>query len=242
VVDSYAWQPEALAAAEEVAPTVAIADLGGAFTCSIVVDGGPDAEPAKYAGGSSELLMGPGYALLSRDLWELDKPTPPTVPSVLLTFGGASGEELARLAAAVAETTEANIIAVAGPYADADAIRTTAPGSTVVEAPPTLAPLFAASTVVVTAGGQTLLEVLRIGVPAVVVELASNQHPGIAAATARGAVINAGVFDSGAPARVAGVVRDLLADPDARDRLSAAGQGWVDGLGARRVAERIDAL
>jgi spore coat polysaccharide biosynthesis predicted glycosyltransferase SpsG len=242
VVDSYTWQPEALGAAEEVAPTVAIADLGGAFTCSIVVDGGPDAEAAKYAGGSSELLMGPRYALLSRDLWELDTPTPPATPSVLLTFGGAAGEELAELAAAVAEVTDAAIVVVAGPYADADAIRAAAPTATVVEAPPTLTPLFATSTVVVTAGGQTLLEVLRIGVPTVVVEVASNQAPGIAAATARGAVIDAGVFDSRAPSRVAGVVGSLLTDLARRQELTAAGQGWVDGLGARRVAERIDAL
>jgi spore coat polysaccharide biosynthesis predicted glycosyltransferase SpsG len=242
VVDSYAWQPEAFAAVQQVTPTVAIADLGGAFACSIVVDGGPDAAPAKYAGGNAELLVGPRYALLSRDLWELEQPGPPAGPSVLLTFGGGSGEELARLTAAIAATTIGDVVVVAGPYADAEVIRAAAPTAKVVEAPPTLTSLFAAATVVVTSGGQTLLEVLRMGVPAVVVEVASNQAPGIAAATARGAVVDAGVFDAEAPERVAEIVGSVLSDAGTRERLTAAGQDWVDGLGARRVAARIDAL
>ena len=242
VVDSYAWHPDALAAANELAPTVAVADLGGAFDCSLVVDGGPDAEPPKYTGSRAELLLGPRFALLSRDLWELERPAPPPEPSVLLTFGGASGRELAQLAAAVEEAAVARVVVVAGPYADPAEIRAIVPGADVVVAPPTLTPLFQTSSVVVTAGGQTLLEVLRIGVPAVVVEIASNQAPGIAAAAARGAVVDAGSFGDDAPARVAHAVATLLADPGERERLSAAGRGWVVGLGAGGVAERIESL
>lgn len=242
VVDSYAWQPDELAAANELVPTVAVADLGGAFHCSLVVDGGPDAAPPKYAGGQADLLLGPTYALLSRDLWDFDRPTPPAAPRVLLTFGGASGREVAQLAAAVDDATDAEVVVVAGPYADPAEIRELAPRAEVVVAPQTLTPLFAKSSVVVTAGGQTLLEVLRIGVPAVVVEIASNQAPGIAAAAARGAVVDAGLFDEDAPAHVAGAVAKLLADPAERERLATAGRGWVDGRGARRVAQRIAAL
>jgi UDP-2,4-diacetamido-2,4,6-trideoxy-beta-L-altropyranose hydrolase len=242
VVDSYAWEAEELAAGDVVAPTVAIADLGGSFACRVVVDGGPDAAPAKYDGTSAELLLGPRYALLSRDLWELEVTDPPLAPSVLLTFGGGSGADLARLASAIGDSTSAKVVVVAGPYADAEAIRSGNPNVTVVVAPPTLVPLFAASTVIVTAGGQTLLEVLRMGLPAVVVEVAPNQAPGIAAAATRGAVVYAGQFDAEAPGRVARAVESLLDDPRKRDRLTAAGQGLVDGRGAQRVAERIDAL
>lgn len=242
VVDSYAWSPSAVADAQRVVPTVAIADLGGAFACSAVVDGGPDAAPPKYAGSTAELLLSPTFALLSRELWEFDAAPPPADPTVLLTFGGSAGAELATLAEAVAEETNARVVAIAGPYADPRVIRASAPDVDVVVAPASLVPHFAASTVVVTAGGQTLLEVLRMGVPAVVVEIATNQAPGIAAASARGAVVDAGRFDTDAAPRVARRVSELLGDETARARLTAAGRGWVDGQGARRVAERIAAL
>jgi UDP:flavonoid glycosyltransferase YjiC (YdhE family) len=103
---------------------------------------------------------------------------------------------------------------------------------------------LAACDVVVTAGGVTLYEACAIGAPTVAIAVVPEQRPAIAAFAARGAVIDAGELAGGDLTLrcAATAVTQLLRDHVARRRCSLLARRLVDGLGAHRVAARLQEL
>ena len=97
-----------------------------------------------------------------------------------------------------------------------------------------------AADLAVSAAGQTLYALARLGVPTVALELADNQRGGLAALEHAGAVRVAGrAGEPGLPDAVAAAVRELVTDDAARHRLARAAGSLLDGQGARRVAAEI---
>ncbi len=99
-----------------------------------------------------------------------------------------------------------------------------------------LVPVLRQADLVVTAGGLTLLEALRIGRPCVTFAVAPNQQPNVDAVGRAGA---AWVVD---PADAAQGACTLVDDARLRGALARAGATLVDGHGATRVAEAIAIL
>ena len=86
------------------------------------------------------------------------------------------------------------------------------------------------------AAGVSLYERMRDGIPSIVVPLAPNQSRIARAAESRGAALLAGSAE--ASASIALELRTSL--PRLRE-MSAAGRAAIDGLGARRIADTIEA-
>ena len=91
----------------------------------------------------------------------------------------------------------------------------------------------------VTAGGQTLYELARVGVPAVVVGVADNQLGNIAGWEKAGAIKYSGFWD--APDIERRIISDCgsLLVKGIREEMSSKGRCLMDGEGAERVVNKV---
>jgi spore coat polysaccharide biosynthesis predicted glycosyltransferase SpsG len=233
VMDSYDASPDALEELADRGRLVAMHDRGPApARAGIVVSAGRD-EAASTGPGE---LFGPRYACLRPAFWGLPaREVRGEVRRVLVATGGAdAGGAGPRLAAAAKETLpDAEVALVRGPYATEPAPA----GVVAVERPATLLDELLAADVVLTAGGQALLEAVAAGTPAIAAVLAENQREQVDRAAAAGAAVSLE-----ADADAAAVLAALAADQQRRAALARRGQELVDGYGALRVAFHVAAL
>ncbi len=95
------------------------------------------------------------------------------------------------------------------------------------------------SDVAVSAGGQTLHELLRVGVPTVAIAAAENQLDNVKAWQKRGVVEYAGCWkDAGLPEKVLACFENLK-EQKARLKRSLEAKKIIDGKGAVRVVQRL---
>ncbi len=111
-----------------------------------------------------------------------------------------------------------------------------------VRDPPDLPDRLAGADLAVLGAGTMKFEAACLGRPAILVAVADDQLVGGAAFAATGAAVFLGDGRTLEPDRVARSVRELLADPDRRAALGAAGRAAIDGLGADRLAAEVLAL
>lgn len=212
--------------------------------CRVVINGGAHAESLPYrAGEDARLLLGPRYALLRPEFWKIEpRPVAPQVKTVLVTLGGADPQRLMpRLLEELARIDALQWIAIVGPsFSHGQAVREAARRAKrvrVVEQPTAVSGLMQEANLAVSAAGQTLYELARVGCPTVAIRAADNQTAQLEAFKRLGIVDAAGdAADRNICATVAQRVRGLIASPDRRAAMSAAGQGLIDGQGALRVA------
>ncbi|MCC7010610.1 MAG: hypothetical protein IT184_17505 [Acidobacteria bacterium] len=188
-------------------------------------------------------LRGPSFAILDPVIADLRRhPLVRHPHRVLVALGG--GAYVRSTGVAIAERLRS-----AAPYVHVDL----APGFTGGTLPAlpagcrwieahTLRRSLAVASVVIVAGGMTLFEAMALGTPAVTLALNEAQHVTTRRAAARGAAIDGGRLDAGAPARLAGEVAALLAAPARAAALATAAQQVVDGRGVARVVQHITAL
>lgn len=255
VVDSYAVDGAYLSRLHEEVAALAVIDDRAAFPVAgrLCVNGGANAPslPYRSASGNTRFLLGTDYTMLGAGFWDaVPRPTADPVSNVLLTLGGSDPHGLGpRLLAALGRLAVApTITLVVGPYfvrpaALAEAAAGYRQRVVLLEAPPSLAPAMAEADLAVSAAGQSVYELLRLGVPTVALTIAPNQTAGLAALAARGAVIAAGgADDAGIDELVANEVRRLAGDGMRRRTLAETGRALVDGQGARRVAAALAGL
>lgn len=255
VVDSYGVDGDYLLRLHAEAAALAVVDDRAAFPIAggLCVNGGANAASLDYrsAAGATRFLLGTDYLMLGRPLW--DAP-PRTVEEratrILVTLGGSDPHRLApRLMTALGTLPDDLTMAlVVGPYfhepEQLAALAARCPRRVdLLHAPATLAPAMLQADIAVSAAGQTVYELLRLGIPTVALTLADNQTPALEALSARGAVVAAGTAsDPQLDARIAGEVHHLLGDVARRRALSTTGAALVDGQGARRVAAALAEL
>jgi UDP-2,4-diacetamido-2,4,6-trideoxy-beta-L-altropyranose hydrolase len=233
VLDSYRLSADEVAAAPESVPVVVLQEhLPAPPRAALVVSAGaePTSDPRRLAGLD--------YVSLRPAFWSAPERTvAERIRSVLVTTGG--GDAVPGLGARLAEAArdslpEAVVTLVRGPFGTADVPT----GVKLLDAPESLyGPLLEAD-VVVTAGGQTLLEAAALGTPSIAVVAVENQRSQVVRLSERDAthLLELPAGD------VSALLRRLDASPDERRRLARNAQAAVDGRGAERVAERIAAL
>jgi spore coat polysaccharide biosynthesis predicted glycosyltransferase SpsG len=255
VVDSYGVDGGTLRRLRDAGLLVALLDDHPAFPipCQLCINGGAGAEslPYRSAGGRTRFLLGLRYAMLQPDLWEAE-PRPRTGPveNVLVTLGGTDPHGLAPeiLEALDGLAQDFAVTLAVGPYfagqeALADVARGCRRSVVLLEAPATLVAAMRAADLAVSAAGQTLYELARLGVPTVAIELADNQRATLEAFEARRAVQSAGrVGDPSLAGRIADEVGALLSSAEARVTLAATASALLDGQGASRVAAELCGL
>jgi spore coat polysaccharide biosynthesis protein SpsF len=220
------------------------------FSARLVVNGrlGAEDDPYEASREGTGFLLGAEYALLRRELWSGAPGRAPghDVPRVVITAGGSDPASLTSVALRALELLDRplEIAAIVGPLAGRPALppRPRHRPGLYVDPPDPIA-LMASAEAAISAGGGMLVELAAAGTPAVAVEVAPNQRPGLDALAAAGACVDAGrIDDAELVARIAGLVAALLASPQRRAAMSAAGRALYDGQGALRVARRIAEL
>lgn len=208
----------------------------------LVVNGAPGARAAGRAPVPGVThLSGPRYLALRRPFIDAAARhgIRPTVRRLLLSVGGFDGRGLLpALARALAEALPGVDLEVVGGAAPPGAL----PAACRIHAGLTaeaLASLMAGCDLAVAASGQTLLELARVGVPAVAVTTAANQTANARGLRAAGAILHAGDHaDPALPAAVAARCHDLLPAPR-RAALAASARALLAGDGARALAEML---
>jgi hypothetical protein len=159
-------------------------------------------------------------------------------PVVLVCFGGSDPDAVTgRLSAVVAgdATWDTRVVVghdYAGPPPDGDVVRD----------PDDLPSLVADADVVLLGAGTMKFEVAALGRPAILVAVADDQRRVGPAFARTGAARWLGDGRTVDPAVVHRAVANLVADPTARETMSAAARRTIDGRGADRLANEILSL
>lgn len=210
-------------------PLCVIDDLGQVplVRADVIVDQNLSASPRADRPEGAQLLLGPRYAMLRREIARsaaaphADRAEP---LRVLITAGGAPDPAwLDTLREALPSTGQDRIQVEA------------ADGSS------DMAVLLRQVSVAVTASGSTIWELLAHGIASVVVAFADNQRPVARALDAAGVAIDGGDYNTLDHAALKIAVATLLGDPERRALLAARGRQLVDGRGASRVAHALAA-
>jgi UDP-2,4-diacetamido-2,4,6-trideoxy-beta-L-altropyranose hydrolase len=223
VIDSYRIRADdaAFARARVVA---ALDDLSRDLAVDLVIDPSPGAIGAAHR-RARRVLAGAAYALVPEpDLTVVEAAPADPVERVLVTTGAARGFTSCG--------APLEIRLVVGPWGAPDVPC----GVSAVVAPDGLAYELASASVVVTAGGVSLLESCRFGRPTVALALAENQRQAVYGLERAGAVLVA------TPDTAADAVRSLMEDRNRRIAISTAARAAIDGKGAARVADTLEQL
>lgn len=217
------------------------------FPCQVVVNGDVHAQKLPYASSSGDtvFLLGPAYSMLRREFWSLPQRAAREIPEHILVMLG--GDDPHHLMPDILRMLDGlpgpfAITAVIGPFFDrvedveAVAARVSHPVR-LVHAPESVRGLMMDADLAVSAGGQTLYELARVGCPTVAFCSAGNQAGQLGAFHDAGSLCAVGhAADPTLLPALRKAVASLLTDGGARAAMRAAGQRLVDGQGALRVA------
>ena len=229
-------------------------DLGhaGHYYADIVVNQNIGADRAMYPAHEdyTDLLLGPSYVLLRREFqnWKNYQRENGRVPrKVLITIGGGDPDNVTtRVIEGITllGNTDLSLAVIVGPhnpYHDQiQSVAVMAPSPVrIIENPESMPRCMAWADLAVSGAGSTCWELLYMGLPAAVIQLAENQRPIAEGLAGLGAVINLGPFQSLDPGRVAGAVRILLSLTPEQRKAYSGYRRLIDGDGAIRVVAKM---
>jgi spore coat polysaccharide biosynthesis predicted glycosyltransferase SpsG len=164
-------------------------------------------------------LLGPDYISLRKAFWKVPKKTiRKRVNSIFVTFGGDDSKNLTpRVVALLSEnypSVEKNVVIGSAFSCLGEIKRAADPKTNLIYSPDDklMKSLMLESDVAVSSGGQTIYELARVGLPAVVVAVADNQRRSVDAWQETGFIKNAGFWQ----------------DPDLGEKIIAAAQALED--------------
>ncbi len=220
--------------------------------CDLLTDQSPARRAEDYAGlvpSGCVLLLGAPYALLdSRFQAARDERSIGKVARVFVNFGttdaaNATGLALDALAAAALDAAIDVVLGGAAPHLAAIRAKVAALGSATALHVDVgdMASLMQAANLAIGAGGVGALERCALGLPSLMLTVADNQMPNATAIAAAGAARYLGDIGQCTAQSVAAALRELGAADATRAAMSTAAMRLVDGQGAQRVRERLDA-
>lgn len=246
VIDSYAAELSFYKLLSQDSVHVYLDDFSGTeYPRGIVVNGNISARRVHYPDQKDmRYLLGHQYIILRRAFWKVaEKETKDTIDTILITFGGADVKNLTPqiLRGLTCSYPEATKRVIIGPgFNNVREIQSAADDKTSLIVNPeddTIKRAMLEADVAISAGGQTLNELARIGVPTVSIPVAPNQMRHVQAWSEVGFLDyvvwteNKRSLDT--------VIHDVdkLRDQTIREERSKIGISCVDGLGAQRVAQ-----
>jgi UDP-2,4-diacetamido-2,4,6-trideoxy-beta-L-altropyranose hydrolase len=252
VLDHYALGAEWLSGARRLAARrLVIDDLADRrLPCEILVNQNLGAVRSDYLGltaPSTRFLLGTRYAMLRpefRAARAAGRRPAGTVERVLITLGGSDPADATRIAvhAVRAALPIARLEVVLGALYAGEPI--SGPGIRVHRAIDggAMARLMVDADLAIGAGGTTSWERCAVGLPTLIVRLASNQNAIAHHLEAAGAGVDAGAAEKLDTAELSDLVRRLADDRSGRDEMGERAWNLVDGRGAERVAHHIDGV
>jgi spore coat polysaccharide biosynthesis predicted glycosyltransferase SpsG len=239
VFDGYHFSTADWSAAQALGATVVVIDDTGITDGDVDVIVNPDGLAAEPPRSTVRVLAGPRYALVRREFVARRHERGAAKEPLVLTFGGSDPYGALTTVLELLGTARPfeRTLAVVGPAATIGALPNDV--ERVVD-PGRLADVFDGAGVVVSAAGTTAWELLCMGVPTGLVQVADNQAMVARRAAEHGAALSlGGVADL---PRTLLPALDQLGAESARRRLSVRALDLVDGLGTQRVVDAVLAI
>lgn len=210
----------------------------------------PQTRALAWPAGETDLLIGWTWALMGgeprRAPRKLDAGR--ATLRVLVAMGGSDPQGLTlsavkAVAAAGRLVTPVVVIGPAMPFPEAvaDACQAAAPDAEIVFSPDNFMAVAADCDLAVIAFGVTAYECAHVGTPAIYLGLTPDHALSAEGFDQAGFGVNLGVAARLAPGRLTEAIRMLVADPEKRRAMAAAGRLGIDGFGAERLAAEIGA-
>jgi UDP-2,4-diacetamido-2,4,6-trideoxy-beta-L-altropyranose hydrolase len=253
IVDHYAldarWERAVRAAAVKIMVVDDLADRP--HDCDLLLDqNAQDDSKDRYSGllpPNARRLIGPHYALLRPQFSAARRRARDGSVKRVLVFMSATDPRgatllaldalsLGRLAALPVDV----VIGAGSPHLKAVEARAAARGRTTLHVDTDkMAALCAAADLAIGAGGVAALERCCVGLPSLVLSIAANQEPGLAALEAVGAVRLLGPVEGWTASALASEIETLIDDRRALLSLAERAAALVDGRGAARCAAAV---
>ena len=221
-------------------------------TADLLVNQNLHASASIYRGTSAgRLLLGPRYALLRKEFlqWQdWQRSSPQVATSLLISLGGGVQMKAARTVLASLERIEmpdaAITFVVGGSGPGYDELEQGAKLASVifVRNPSNMPELMANAHLAVSAAGTTCWELCFLGVPSLLIDVASNQTPIAQALQGRDYAIHVGSVHELTVEELTRQLRELMLSQQRRELLSQHCRTLVDGHGAERVAAAMNDL
>jgi UDP-2,4-diacetamido-2,4,6-trideoxy-beta-L-altropyranose hydrolase len=204
------------------------------------------------------LLLGPSYALLRPEFmigrrWRRE--TPALGQKILITLGGSDPDNVTLKVMQALRQTNIDglealvIVGASNPHYEQLAAAASrgldeqghGPSIRLVRNPDNMPELMAWADIAVSGGGSTCWEMAFMSLPAILVVIAENQRAIAAALDEAGAMINLGRHVEVTAEALSETVTSLALNATKRQQMSAIGRTIVDGGGAARVIENLQA-
>ncbi len=191
-------------------------------------------------------LLGARYAPLRKEFWNVPaKVIRDDIETIMVTFGGSDMHELtARILKLLVETYPKLLkkVIIARGLRGTGAIESLRDDKTELVYYPDAARMrevMLESDVAISAGGQTLYELARVGVPSIAVIVAENQSHSVRSWEKVGFAEYAGQWDDDGVIGAIAAKMELLKSRSLREYKRNAGRSVVDGAGSSRVVREL---
>ena len=232
LIDSYLAKREAYYEISEIADKkfVMIDDCGRIdYPAGIVVNPSPGAGGIKYAASEDiEYLLGKEYTILRKEFWVVPKKRiNEEIKEMLISLGGTADEIfIERVKKELNARFSFRVNIVGKEKINASGMRS----------------LMMDSDICLSAGGQTLFELARAGLPTVCVEFAENQKYNIEGLRQAGFLEYAGsIEDDDVLEKMIKGIENMIPQKTREER-SRVGRSIVDGEGAVRIVESVSRI
>jgi UDP-2,4-diacetamido-2,4,6-trideoxy-beta-L-altropyranose hydrolase len=222
------------------------------YSADLVLNQNAYAQAETYAQRDphTRLLLGCKYALLRSEFWPWrgrQRQIAPEVRRVLVTLGGADPENVTlRVIRAFEQIRQPEleltvIVGASNPHhaALADAAAHSPHTVRLLRNVTDMPALMAEADLAVTASGSTCWELLFMGLPALLIEIADNQRPVAQSLAELDVGVRLGWHTDLDVERMHAAFAGLLHDPARRQAMAAYGQQLVDGYGGARVVQQL---
>ena len=218
-----------------------------AYPRGIVVNWGIHAHDMQYPQDPQvTYLLGPGYIALRKAFSDVDeKKINPEVSQVMVTFGGEDSKNMTPKVLEFLRKKYPKLkkhVIIGRAFTNTSEIEAAADINTYLVHSPDdegMKTIMLKSDIAISAGGQTLYELARVGVPTVGVIVAENQRNSVNAWAKTGFLENAGFWtDEDIMAKIETKFQGILG-LDKRARAAASGRCRVSGNGAEKIIDFI---
>ncbi len=198
----------------------------------------------------TRLLLGTHYGLLRSEFlsWiDFEREIPEVAYKLLITLGGADpGNQTLMIIRAMQHLKLKGLetvvlIGPANPHMQVlqSVINQSKFPIQLISNPDNMAELMAWADLAISASGSTVMEMLFMGLPALVIVLAENQRPVAEALADEGVAVNLGWYNDLSTAQITQKITELMEAADVRSMMSQRGRNLVDGQGVERILAKL---
>lgn len=224
------------------------------FCSDIIINQNAGVAKKDYKGmvrKGARLLLGPRYFLLRKEFRSIErdnKKIKEKIKRILVCMGGADPVNATLKVIKALEGRIGNdieLIAIVGAaYKHSEAIKNIInkkSGKIKFYCDPVhFADIVFSSDIVICAGGVTCMEVLYMGIPAIVTIIACNQIKGVNSFAEKGVIINLGKYSKLSENNIYKAACNLLHNKEMRKSMSFKAKKLIDGKGVSRIIKEME--